>query len=119
MHVLGAYIAETTGQHDGLVIAAHFAIDDLLEYAEITADVGPPELIVEGRGTQRTVEHNRERTGDALRLAVIGLPRLLAARDAQIGNGKPADAGLGFGTTAGGTLVADLTAAAGGGAGKR
>ena len=50
---------------------------------------------------------------------MVLLPRLDGAGEPEVGDGEAGEAGLGLGAAAGGALVADLAAGAGGGAGKR
>ena len=121
--LLGQDVADTAGEHDRLVIAAHFLAllrgYLLLEAAEIAADVRTAELIVEGSGAEGTVDHDLQCRGDAFRLAVVLFPGLGQLRQAQVGNREAAETGLGFGTAAGSALVADLAAGAGGRARER
>ena len=88
LDVLAADVAEAARDHDRLVIAAQRRaagrLDPLLERAEVAADVGPAEFVVERRRADRALEHDLERRDDALRLAEVLLPRLLEARDAQV-----------------------------------
>ncbi len=118
-------VAQAARQHDGLVVAAHLAVHFLFEGAEVAGEVGTAELVVERRAAYRTFQHDLQRRGDAARLAVLGLavavllPRLLEARDVQVGHREAGEAGLGTRTATGGAFVADLAAVAGGGAGER
>src|SRR5690606_35988541 len=119
LHMLGADVAHAAGEHDRLVVAAHFraarGADRLLEGAEVAVQVGAAELVVEGGTAQRALDHDVQGADDALRLAVGLLPGLLEAGDVQVGDGEAGQAGLGLGAAAGGPLVADLAAGAGGG----
>ena len=74
--VIGADVAEPAGDHDRLVIAAHLAVDFLLERAKVPEEIGPPELVVERRAADRSLQHDVERGGDPLGLAEALLPRL-------------------------------------------
>ena len=119
--LVGGDGAEAAGDHDRLVVAAHDAVDRLLVSAEIAGEVGPAEFVVEGGGADRAVEHDLERRSDARRLAVgrrVGFPGLQRAGQLQVGNGEATEAGLGLGAAAGGALVADFAARAGGSAGE-
>ena len=116
--MFGGDVAQAAGDHDRLVVAAHLAVEFLLERAEIARQVGPAEFVVEGRGADRAFDHDVERRGDALRFAVIRFPRLDVAGNPQVGDREAAEPGLGLGAAAGGALVADLAAGAGGSAGK-
>ena len=123
LHVVFTDVAHATGQHDRLVVAAHFftvrGVDGLLEGTEVTGQGRATEFVVERSATQRAFDHDVEGVDDALRLAVGLLPRLFEARDTQVGHGEAGQAGLGLGTTAGRAFVADFAAGAGGGAGER
>ena len=106
--------ADPAGQHDRLVITAYFAIDRLLESPEVTAQIRAAELVVERSRADRSVQHDLQRGCDTVRLADCGLlPRLFKTGNAQMGNGKPRQSGLGFRAAAGRALVADLPAGSG------
>ncbi len=117
LHVIGADIAETAGDHDRLVVTAQLAAfrrrGFQLEGAEIAADVGPAELVVEGGGAERAFDHDVQRGGDAVGLAVILLPGLLGAGDAQVGDGEATESSLRLAAAPGRALIADLAARAG------
>ena len=118
--------ADATGDHDRLVVAVAPACHIGLERAEIAEQVRAAELVVEGRRAQRAVDHDRQRTGDPRRIAIvrvagrrlrdvgIALPRPLGLRQPQMRDGKTAKAGLGLRPPAGRALIADLAAGAGG-----
>ena len=115
MRVLRPKAAEATRKHDRLVIAAVAVLED----AEVAAKVGPAELVVVRRGADRRLEHDVECRGDAARLAgLLTLPGLRRGGNAQVRHRIADQPGLGLGAAAGGALVADLAARAGGGAGK-
>ena len=120
--MLGADVAETAGEHDGLVIAAQLGRavrsgDGLLEGAEVTRQVGPAELVVEGGGADRPFKHDVECGDDTHRLAVViglgQLPRLAETGDAQVRDREAAETRLGLGAPSGRPFVADLPARAG------
>ena len=117
LHVRRAHVAEAAREHDRLVVAAHLAARGAvrleLERAEVAGDVGPAELVVEGGAAQRALDHDVERARDARRLAVVALPRLHGARQAQVRDREAAEPRLGLGAAARGALVADLAARAG------
>ena len=105
------HVADTAGQHDRLVITAHLAIRRAhLEAAEIAGQIRAAEFVVECGRADRPVEHDLQRRNDAARFAVFRFPGLLEAGNAQIGNSETGQAGLGLGTLADRTLVADLAA---------
>ena len=114
LYVLTADITQTTGQHDRLVVTADLAAvvagDPLFIGTEVTEDVRTAKFVVERRRAQRTVDHDVEGGDDAARLAKVGFPRLLIARDAQVGDTEAAQTGLRLGTPTGGTFVADFAA---------
>ena len=112
-------VANAAGNHDRLVIAAHFSANLLLERAEITREVGPAEFVVESRRPDRPFDHDVKRRRDAVRLAIGRLPRLPVVGNAQVGNRKAAQPSLGLGTAPGRALVANLAAGTGGGPRKR
>ena len=87
-----------------------------LEGAEVSAEGGASELVVERGGAERTVDHDLQRGGDMPRPAVPVLPGLHEVRDAQVRDREPGDARLAPAAAARGRLVADLAAHAGRGA---
>jgi hypothetical protein len=57
----------------------------LLVDAKVAAQVRAAELVVEGGAAERAVEHDLQRAGDVLGLAVaLLLPRLVGARQVQV-----------------------------------
>src|SRR5215472_555274 len=119
MRIALSDVADATGDHDRLVIAAPFASDLLLEGPEISEQVRTPELVVERGAANRTVEHDLQSGGDALRLARVDLPRLREPRNAQMRNGESGEPCFRLGADPGRALVANFTAGARGGPGKR
>ena len=93
--------------------------DLLLVGAKVAGEVGAAELVAEGGGADRALDHDRERRGDAVGARLRALPRALVAGEAQVGDREAAQARLGLGAPAGRALVADLAPRAGGGPGKR
>ena len=122
LDVLFADVAQAAGQHDRLVVAAHFLAargrHGLFEGAEIAGQRRTAEFVVERGAAQRAFDHDVQRGDDALGLAVGLFPGLLETGDVQVGDGETGQAGLGLGTDAGGAFVADFPARAGGGAGE-
>src|SRR5205085_2007307 len=81
------HVAETAGDHDGLVVTARpRSVERLLEAAEVAGNAGPAKFIVEGRRTQRPLDHDVQRADDAVRLADALLPGLLETGNTQVGN---------------------------------
>ena len=91
-----------------------------LEHAQVAREVGSAEFVVERRRADRALEHDVERRDNPVRPSVVDrFPGLQRARNAQIRYRKTRQSGLGLGAAAGGAFVADLTARARGGTGKR
>ena len=108
-------VAHTPGDHDRLVIAAHFSCNLLLVGAKVAGEIWATEFIVERRTAYRAFEHDLQRRRNASWFAIgsrigITLPRPNGTRYAQIGYREPRQPCLGFGATPSGTLVAYLTA---------
>src|SRR5437773_8764192 len=100
-------IAEASGEHDGLVIAPEHTAHFRFEAAEVAAEIGPAELVVERGGADRPLEHDVERRSEAAGLAGRGaFPGLLVAGNTQIGNRVADEAGLRLRAAAGRALVA-------------
>ena len=107
-------IAQTAGNHDRLVITAHFLANAHFIAAEISREIGAAEFIVERRTADRSVEHDLQRRGNTSRFAHrVRFPRLLRAGNAQIGDRKSAESRFRFCAASGGTFITDLTAGAG------
>ena len=84
------------------------------EGPEIAQQVRAAELVVEGSAAQRPLDHDRERRGQGGRTAVGRLPGLFPAGNAQVRDREAGQAVARGATAAGGALVTDLAAAAGG-----
>src|SRR5690606_2902990 len=54
-------VAHAACDHDRLVIAAHLVADALLESAEVAGEIGPAELVVERRASDRPFDHDLQR----------------------------------------------------------
>ena len=59
----GVNAAQAARDHDGLVVAAHHARDDLLVFAKVADQVGPAKLVVECRRAQGPLGHDLQSTG--------------------------------------------------------
>ncbi len=118
LDVIFADVAEAAGDHDRLVIAAHFNAvanrNGLLITAEISAQCRAAEFVVERRAANRSFEHDVERRNDAERFAVMGVfPGLQITGHAQVRHGETVQTGFRFRATSGRTFVADLAAGTG------
>ena len=69
-------IAHSTGEHDGLVVAAHLAGDFFFESAEIASQIGTTKFVIESSCADRPFQHDLQGRNDASRFAVIAFPRL-------------------------------------------
>ena len=97
VRVPGAHVAHPSREHDRLVVAAHDAGHLLLVRAEVAGEVRPAELVVEGGGADRALDHDGEGRGDPVGPRLGPLPRALAAGDAEARDGEADEAGLGLG----------------------
>ena len=104
----GVNLTQTTGDHDGLVVAAHHAVHGLFVFTEITEQVGTTELVVESGSAQRAFGHDLQRAGDVLGLAT----GLITQAAPELGNGETCQTRLGLGATTGRALVPNLAASA-------
>ncbi len=113
----GADIAHAACDHDGLVIASQLlairAGNLRLKGTKVACQIGAAKFIIERGGTNWPLQHNIECRGHPLRFAKILLPRLHRLRDTQVGDGEPHQPGLGFGASAGCTLIANLATGTG------
>ncbi len=118
LHMARPHQAHASSQHHGLVVAAQLGalrtFDLQAEAAEVASQVGSTELVVEGRGPQRRVDHDLQGRGHPRRAAHRGLPGAGRAGQVQIADAEAAEARLGLAAAAGGPLVPDLAPAAGG-----
>jgi hypothetical protein len=88
--------ADAAGDHDRLVVAALHAGHGLLEDAEVAAQVGAAELVVEGGAAQRALGHDLQRAGDVLGLADrVALPRFAVPGRCRLLTEKPVSPALG------------------------
>ncbi len=102
------------------MIAAPYAADFDQARAEVAREIRPAELVVEARGADRPIEHDRERRSDAIGLArQRSLPRLAPTRHVEMRDREADEPGFRFRAAAGRAFVADLAARARGRAGKR
>ena len=76
--MFSANVAHAAGDHDRLVIAADFSAHVLFERPKISREIRPPELVVERRGADRSIEHDRKRRRDAVGLSGVRFPGLFA-----------------------------------------
>ena len=120
--VSGTDVADAAREHDRLVVAAEFRAARAghlgLVGAEVTAERGAAELVVEGSAAQGAIEHNLRGRREPGGPAAIGFPRAHRAGETEVGDGEADEPRLGFGAAAGRTLVADFTARARGGTGE-
>ncbi len=124
MGLLGVNHPQTTGDHDGLVVAALLLFDPvitchgvsqaLLVLAEITQQIGAAKFVVERRAAQGPLDHDLQGAGDVLGLAVAGCRFI----EAQRRRGKAGQTRLGLGAAPGRTFVTNLATRAGGRAGE-
>ena len=56
--MLGAHVAEPTGDHDGLVISPDAVGSLRFKRSEVACEIGPAELIVKGRSADRPLGHD-------------------------------------------------------------
>ena len=85
----------------------------------VAQQIRPTKLVVEGRAAQRAFDHDLQRTGDVIGLAVAPIWRInWNLTPIDFGHGEAGQAGFGFGAAASGAFVADFAAGAGGCAGE-
>ena len=103
-------IAHTARDHDRLVIAVHLVTNLLLKGSEITSQIRTAKFVVKRRATDRPCQHNLQRAGHVLRLAVFLLPRTRCVWQMQMRHGKAGQAGFWFTALPRCALVTNLTA---------
>src|SRR5690606_10745659 len=113
LDMLLADIAQATGDHDRLVVAAHFIAVDAwrldFQRAEIAADIRATEFVVERGTTDRPLDHDVECGNNTRRLAVVAFPRLFKTGNVQVRYREACQARFRFVTTTGRTLVTNFT----------
>ena len=77
---------------------------------EVSQQVRPAELVVEGGASDRSLQHDLERRGHPGRVREILLPWLCKVRDTQMRDGEAGQPGFGFRAQPGRALVSDLAA---------
>ena len=118
-------IAQAAGNHDGLVVAAHLAVDFGFKGAEVAGQIGAAKFVVECCAANRAIQHDLQRRGNARRLAVglaffaVGFPRVGKVGNVQVGHGKAGQASLRARAATGGAFIADFAARTGGRTRKR
>ena len=120
LDVLAADVAVTAGEHDRLVIATTLDAAGtegiLLVGTEVAVEVGSAEFVVERSATDRAFEHDVVGGLDALRLAVVVLPRLFEARDTQVGDAEAGQTRFRLGADTGRAFITNLATGTGRGA---
>ena len=106
-------IAQTAGNHDGLVVTPDVSRHRLLKGPEVTGKIGSTKFVVEGCATNGTLNHDIKRGRDAVRPAVVRLPGLRSVGQLQVGNAETCQPRLGFGTEARRAFIADFAPGAG------
>src|ERR1051325_8465932 len=107
-------IADTAGDHDRLVIAAHILLHALLEGAEVACQVWAAEFVVEGSAPDWTIEHDLQRRSNARgRSDVVSFPGLLESGYPQVGYAETGQARFGFCPPACCAFIADFSTRAG------
>ena len=123
LDVLTADVAETTRQHDGLVVTTRdvgrVPGDRHFVSAEVAEDARATEFVVEGSRAERAFRHDVERRSDTRRLRLCAFPRLLKAGNPQVRHGEAREASLGLRAAARGAFIANFAAASGGSTGER
>src|SRR5690606_36111603 len=67
---------QTTGNHDGLVVAPALIASRLFKSTEVTQQVGTTKFVIEGSTTNRAFNHDVQRAGDTVRNTVgVFFPR--------------------------------------------
>ena len=94
-------------------------IDALFKGTEVTGQRRTAKLVIKGCAAQRAVEHDIQRSDNALRLAVRHFPRLFEAGNLQVRYRKADQTGFRLGAPPGSTLVTNFTTGAGCSTGKR
>ena len=119
MRLFRLNIAQTAGNHNRLVVAAHLAVELGFEGAEIAQQVRAAEFVVERRAADGGFNHDVERGGNVGGLAVAAFPRLFQIGDIEVGNRITSEASFGARAASRCAFVADFAARTGGRTGKR
>src|SRR5689334_4384949 len=109
MHLIAANVADSARDHDRLVITAIFAADLHLERAKVTTEIRASELVVERRSADRSVEHDRQRRRDPVRLADRRFPRLKQRRDPQMRDAESHETGFRLRAGTGRAFIANFS----------
>ncbi len=119
VHVRRPHVPYPPRDHDRLVIAPHLPASWLLDLhlkgPEEPAQVGAPELVVEGGAAEGPLDHDVKRGSQAGGAGGRGLPGTRKPGEVEVGDSEAGEPGLGPRAPPGGALVADLTPGPGGG----
>src|SRR5205823_2125728 len=107
-----ANVADTARDPDRLMIAADFTCHLLFEGTEVTEEIRPAELVDERRRADRAFEHDLQRRGDTVGLAVVNLPGLRHVGNLEMRYRESGQPCLRPGADPGCAFVADLAAGA-------
>ena len=106
--------ANTTGDHDGLVITTSLSANGLLKDSEVTTQVWSSKLIIKCGSTNWSIDHDLQWGRNTLRLAIrTFLPGEVRARNMQVRYGKSGEACFGFTANTRCAFISDLTTRSG------
>jgi len=107
--MLRANVAQTTRQHNRLVVSEHAPTNVRLKCAKVPTQIRPPKLVVERRRSQWPFCHDLQCRSYVRGPSILALPRLRRLRQIQIRNRKPAQPRLRLRSTSRSALIANLT----------
>ena len=126
MSLVVADVTDTARKHNGLMVTVTGSGHIVFKHTEVTQNIGATEFVIKGGSTQRTVRHDRERTGDTTGftvnlIAMFGLNRHILIRFPILGrirqlqrrHCKTAKTGLRTSTATGSPFVTNFTARTG------
>ena len=119
MHMRSPNRADAARQHNRFVIAVMNAGGDTFEIAKITANRGAPEFIIKRRRTNRCIQHNLQRRGDARRSQFRAFPCARVIGQAKMRHRITDHARFWFAAATGRAFIADFAARTGCRTGKR
>ena len=112
LDVLLANVTQTTGNHDRLVIPTNLFTGSTRHFffkgPEVTGQVRTTKFVVKRSTADGAFNHDIQRRGNPVRLAIANFPGLLITGNIQIGHGETGKTGFRLGTTTGRAFIPDF-----------
>ena len=111
--MLGAHVTETAGDHDGFVISPDAIAGLGFKGSEVAREIGPTELIVKRRRTDRALGHDAQGRDNSAWATIAQFPRARLVWQLQMGDREPHQPDLGTRATSHRAFVTNFTSRTG------